>query len=173
MTHRPSKITAATWLLSALCAVIALTACKGSGDDIPQQKRETRAATQKAAPHADGAHDWCAGHGLPESKCTKCNPELTAGFKEAGDWCEDHKFPESACPVCNPQAPPASAMEVRHGTADDWCAGHGLPESMCTKCNPELTEAFVAAGDWCSAHGFPSSACPSCNPMSPPGEGSP
>ena len=49
------------------------------------------------------ADDWCAGHGLPESMCTKCNPELTAGFKAAGDWCAEHGLPESACPLCKPR----------------------------------------------------------------------
>ena len=62
------------------------------------------------SPPAD-ASDWCAGHGLPESKCTVCNPELTAGFQAAGDWCAEHGYPESACPTCNPMPPPSSAFE--------------------------------------------------------------
>jgi len=110
------------------------------------------------------SNDWCAGHGLPESMCTKCNPELIAGFKESGDWCAGHGYPESACPTCNPMTPPGEAVVV------DWCGGHSLPESMCTKCNPELTAGFKAAGDWCGEHGYPESACPTCNPMTPPGE---
>ncbi|TNF25508.1 MAG: efflux RND transporter periplasmic adaptor subunit, partial [Deltaproteobacteria bacterium] len=52
--------------------------------------------------------DWCGGHGLPESMCTKCNPEFVARFEAAGDWCAEHGFPESACPTCHPMAPPAS-----------------------------------------------------------------
>ncbi len=111
-----------------------------------------------------GIVDWCGGHGLPESKCTKCNPELTAGFKAAGDWCAGHGFPESACPQCNPVTPPAAMAAA----VTDWCGGHGLPESKCTKCNPELTAGFKAAGDWCAPHGFPESACPQCNPVTPP-----
>jgi cobalt-zinc-cadmium efflux system membrane fusion protein len=102
---------------------------------------------------------------LPESKCTKCNPELTEQFKAAGDWCEEHGFPESACPQCNPQPAPGAEPP----DAADWCGGHGLPESKCTKCNPELTEKFKAAGDWCEEHGFPESACPQCNPQKAPG----
>ena len=60
--------------------------------------------------------DWCAGHDLPESKCTVCNPELTEGFKAAGDWCAEHGYPESACPTCNPVAPPVAAGPVTQGT---------------------------------------------------------
>ena len=125
--------------------------------------------TTAGAPH--GAEDWCGGHGLPESKCTVCNPELTEGFKAAGDWCDEHGFPESACPVCNPVTRPGSAPPAAAHTADpaDWCGGHGLPESKCTVCNPQLTEGFKAAGDWCDEHGFPESACPVCNPIAPPG----
>ncbi|MFW5920491.1 MAG: hypothetical protein ACOCUS_01525 [Polyangiales bacterium] len=83
------------------------------------------------------ASDWCAEHALPESMCTKCNPELTAKLKEEGDWCKEHQLPESVCPQCNPMQPPPGAPRV--GDASDWCAEHALPESMCTKCNPELT----------------------------------
>ena len=36
--------------------------------------------TSSDAPPASHA-DWCGGHGLPESKCTKCNPELIEKFK--------------------------------------------------------------------------------------------
>ncbi len=56
--------------------------------------------------------DWCVEHALPESKCTKCNPNLTADFKAKGDWCAGHGFPESACPKCNPQPPPKGAEEA-------------------------------------------------------------
>lgn len=73
-----------------------------------------------------GAHgsadDWCKGHGLPESKCTVCNPELTQGFKDSGDWCEAHGYPESACPTCNPMTPPAQAA---NGGAGGTCGEHG------------------------------------------------
>jgi cobalt-zinc-cadmium efflux system membrane fusion protein len=115
--------------------------------------------------------DWCGGHALPESMCTKCNPEIVEKFKSAGDWCEEHGYPESACPKCNPMAPPGkAAAPARVGDPSDWCGGHALPESMCTKCNPELVEKFKGTGDWCEEHGYPESACPKCNPMTPPGK---
>ena len=52
---------------------------------------------------AESGSDWCAGHGVPESKCTLCHPELIAKFQEKGDWCAEHRLPESVCPTCNPQ----------------------------------------------------------------------
>lgn len=63
------------------------------------------AAAEQSA-HSPDNGEWCAGHGLPESHCTKCHPELIPEFKEAGDWCDEHGFPESACPICNPMTPP-------------------------------------------------------------------
>lgn len=84
----------------------------GVGCGKSEQRAETDAPAdveQKAPVPADTTAvvaDWCAAHSLPESKCTKCNPELVAKFKAAGDWCEEHGFPESVCPTCNPAPRP-------------------------------------------------------------------
>ena len=145
-------------LLHALLAAMILLGCDAERPapiDAPSQPT----AHDDAAP-AEAPADWCAGHHVPESKCTQCNPELIATFKATGDWCDEHGFPESVCPICNPQLQPAATI--------DWCVEHALPESKCTKCNPELIATFKAAGDWCDEHGFPESVCPSCNPATPP-----
>jgi cobalt-zinc-cadmium efflux system membrane fusion protein len=62
--------------------------------------------------HAPGEHggvhalsvelDWCEEHAVPESVCTRCQPERVAGFKASGDWCAGHDLPESHCRACNP-----------------------------------------------------------------------
>jgi cobalt-zinc-cadmium efflux system membrane fusion protein len=80
------------WHIAAIVTVSLLyaSACDSREDDGPKQMQ------------IGGENDWCVGHGLPESKCTKCNPELIGAFKAAGDWCAEHEFPESACPLCNP-----------------------------------------------------------------------
>ncbi len=149
-------------------AVVFAFALIGCQRDAPPAEAPPAATTATAPIVADPA-DWCAGHAIPESMCTKCNPELTAAFKAKGDWCAEHGYPESACPQCNPVTPPGAPARV--GDPADWCGGHAIPESMCTKCNPELVAKFKAEGDWCAAHGYPESACPQCNPMQPPGEG--
>ncbi len=79
----------------------------------PADSKDPSAAATTTAPKAQepiqgDPGDWCGGHALPESMCTKCNPELAAGFKAKGDWCEAHGFPESACPTCNPMQAPAA-----------------------------------------------------------------
>jgi cobalt-zinc-cadmium efflux system membrane fusion protein len=91
--------------------------------------------------------DWCSEHGVPESKCIACHPELVG---ESGvGWCREHGLPESKCTVCHPEI-------SKTGVAGDWCAEHGLPESGCTICHPEIarkgelppdeTAAVVTAG---------------------------
>ncbi len=46
--------------------------------------------------------DWCGGHAVPESVCTRCNPKLIPAFKATNDWCAEHGLPESQCLKCNP-----------------------------------------------------------------------
>lgn len=89
--------------------------CKDEGRATPSSQPPPAPTTAPAvAPAAPQEHEgeWCAGHGLPEAKCTKCNPGLIRQFKKAGDWCAEHGFPESACPTCNPQEPPVGAEEA-------------------------------------------------------------
>lgn len=154
-------------VLSALCAC-------GEKNEPPPPAEQSASATPTTAVdqpiHAPSivepapVADWCGGHGLPESMCSKCNPELIPQFKAADDWCGEHGFPESACPVCNPREPPGSPGQP----VADWCVEHALPESKCSKCSPALVAEYRANGDYCEAHGFPESVCPVCNPMEPP-----
>lgn len=115
----------------------------------------------------------CAEHGIADSLCTRCHPDLAALFKEKGDWCPEHRMPESQDDLCNPElakksiALAADAVESTDETesqvSSDWCAEHRVPESQCTKCKPELAAKFKADGDWCKTHGVPESHCYQCN----------
>ncbi len=153
-------------VIVCLLLAAALPACNERDESPPATEQADPASPAQTAPAP--AADWCAGHGLPESKCTKCNPELIPRFQAAGDWCAAHGFPESACPMCNPQQPPGDASHHAGHHAADWCVEHAVPESKCTVCNPSLVAQFRAAGDFCEAHGFPESVCPVCNPQPPP-----
>lgn len=64
------------------------------------------------AKRAAASEPWCEEHGVPESKCTKCNPRLVAQFIEAGDYCREHGYPESVCPHCKPELVKAAGHEV-------------------------------------------------------------
>jgi cobalt-zinc-cadmium efflux system membrane fusion protein len=73
--------------------------------------------------------DWCVEHGVPESKCIKCHPELAG--ESGADWCKEHGVPESRCTICHPEI-------LTQGVAGDWCREHGVPEPSCTLCHPEI-----------------------------------
>ena len=78
--------------------LLSLAAC---GDkDAPKATSGGDHAPAGAVP---GSHDdWCGGHAVPESKCTRCNPKLIPAFKATNDWCAEHALPESQCLLCNP-----------------------------------------------------------------------
>ena len=95
-------------MMIAFSAAVAFAACdKGGGASGAKDQAPAVSDTKGAQPAATavkpGSHeDWCAGHGVPESQCTRCNSELIADFKAKGDWCEEHGLPESQCLKCNP-----------------------------------------------------------------------
>jgi cobalt-zinc-cadmium efflux system membrane fusion protein len=114
----------------------------------------------------------CVEHGIADSLCTRCHPELATMFKNKGDWCPEHRMPESQDDLCHPELAKKSAIvnsmetseESKGSETVDWCSTHRVPESECTKCNPALITAFKAKGDWCKTHGVPESHCYQCNP---------
>jgi hypothetical protein len=80
--------------LISLCLLVC--SCQGT----PKTESSAQHASADVVP---GSHeDWCGEHAVPESQCTRCNPELVAAFKATGDWCEEHGLPESQCLACNP-----------------------------------------------------------------------
>lgn len=96
-------------------SLIAGTACNKESasskiDDTAGGAAPTKAAPAKSTSNghapagaAPGSHeDWCGEHQVPESQCTRCNPDLVAAFKATGDWCQEHGLPESQCRICNP-----------------------------------------------------------------------
>lgn len=114
---------AVTWLVAGL-VVSTAAGCKDrhSGDpggsatchEDHDHAGHGRDATPGATEHAGSTFarfipttpfpedDWCREHNVPESLCTRCNPELVEQFKAKGDWCGGHKLPESQCLKCNP-----------------------------------------------------------------------
>jgi cobalt-zinc-cadmium efflux system membrane fusion protein len=79
----------------------------------PGEHQDAVLATQTA-----DVTDWCAEHAVPESECTKCNPELIAQFKASGDWCAGHDLPESHCRLCNPGLTFPQEEQLRTAAAD-------------------------------------------------------
>ena len=44
--------------------------------------------------------DWCEEHGVPESQCVECHPDLLPRGKDYG-WCKQHGVHN--CPLCHPE----------------------------------------------------------------------
>jgi membrane fusion protein, heavy metal efflux system len=61
-------------------------------------------------------NDWCEEHGVPESQCVQCHPDLLPSGKDFG-WCKEHGV--ANCPLCHPevaqlkQIPPVAAADRR------------------------------------------------------------
>jgi membrane fusion protein, heavy metal efflux system len=53
-----------------------------------------------AGQNADAKDDWCSEHGVPESQCVECRPDLMPRPKAIG-WCRLHGVHE--CPLCQPE----------------------------------------------------------------------
>ena len=111
-----------TFLITTTFAFLIAAAIGCDKSDGPTQATPTSTAAAAATPeHAPagakpGSHeDWCGGHKVPESMCTRCNASLIPAFKATGDWCAEHNLPESQCLKCNPDLkivrPPKTAAK--------------------------------------------------------------
>ena len=91
-------------LFSAALLLSPVLGCKGKEAPKPDTTATAKAPVAHPGSSAKpGSHeDWCEEHAVPESLCTRCNPQLTPAFKATGDWCEEHGLPESQCLKCNP-----------------------------------------------------------------------
>jgi thiol-disulfide isomerase/thioredoxin len=65
----------------------------------PDQGGHGTMSSLSAAKTADAS--FCE-HRVPADVCTRHNPHLEAEFKEVGDWCAEHGVPESQCYECHP-----------------------------------------------------------------------
>jgi hypothetical protein len=92
------------WKTAIALALLIGSACTKTEPAKTEPAKTEPAAAAHAPPGVTpGSHeDWCAEHAVPESQCTRCNPDLVPAFKATGDWCAEHGLPESQCLACNP-----------------------------------------------------------------------
>jgi hypothetical protein len=95
----------------SILAALALTSASCSKEQGSEAKPEQRSAAPSEGQEKGHApkdvkpgsyEDWCGEHQVPESQCTRCNPDLIPAFKATKDWCAEHGLPESQCLKCNP-----------------------------------------------------------------------
>ena len=85
-------------LLIAACGSSSSAANGPNSSDSSSGSHGTISALSTAK-SADAA--FC-DHKVPADVCTRHNPHLVAEFKKVGDWCAEHGVPESQCYQCHP-----------------------------------------------------------------------
>jgi thiol-disulfide isomerase/thioredoxin len=90
-------------------------------------------------------------HRVPADVCTRHNPHLVAKFKKVGDWCAEHGVPESQCFECHPDLSfeplpeaPAGADIVKISQQ-----GEDVP-SLDAHLAPGKVTIFDFYADWCA-----------------------
>ena len=166
---------------AAIFALVLASGCDENGEKKSQPTGDGMAAPQSpmnsatmsaigpgaSAVPIDMSKGWCAGHGVPESVCARCNSSLVAKFKKERDWCKEHDLPESQCTNCNPTVREQwAALNPANATNP---TGVGDPHSGTAKKNgkPPLGPASSPVKPtldqgWCGGHGVPESVCTRC-----------
>ncbi|MGE3181094.1 MAG: efflux RND transporter periplasmic adaptor subunit [Phycisphaerae bacterium] len=61
-------------------------------------------------PELNESMGFCAGHDVSEALCWVCNPKVITAYKSLDDWCAAHGLPESRCDICKGESKPANAQ---------------------------------------------------------------
>jgi len=76
--------------------------------------------------------NWCEEHGVPESKCVECHPDLLPRGKDYG-WCKEHGV--ANCPLCHPDVAQAKQTPAV-SAADRQRAARALAAALRAENNP-------------------------------------
>jgi multidrug efflux pump subunit AcrA (membrane-fusion protein) len=86
---RPRRLRLLAWLAQrtpTLCVMVALVGLGVYGHHTDWKLPKFSTLTGN---HAAAADDWCEEHGVPESQCVECHPDLLPRGKDYG-WCKAH-----------------------------------------------------------------------------------
>ena len=91
-------------------------------------------------------------HRVPERVCTRHHPELVAKFKRAGDWCAPHGVPESQCLICHPDLTFEPLPRLAENADIAWLSkgGEDVP-SLAAHAVPGKVTVFDFYAEWCAA----------------------
>lgn len=90
-------------------------------------------------------------HKVPKEVCTRCNPALVPKFKAAKDWCPDHGVPESQCFDCHPDLTfePVPPLPAGADLVELSKAGEDVP-SLDQHAVPGKVTLFDFYAVWCA-----------------------
>jgi thiol-disulfide isomerase/thioredoxin len=91
-------------------------------------------------------------HKVPARVCTRHHPELSAQFQRAGDWCKPHGVPESQCLACHPDLTFEPLPKVGADADIAWVskAGEDVPTLDAHAVKGKVT-VFEFYAEWCAA----------------------
>jgi len=91
-------------------------------------------------------------HKVPEKVCTKHHPQLIAQFQRANDWCKPHGVPESQCLICHPDLTFDALPKLPEDADVRWLsqAGEDVPSLDAHAVNGKVT-VFDFYAEWCAA----------------------
>ena len=98
-----------------------------------------------------GAITLC-DHKVPADVCTRHKPELVANFKRLGDWCGPHGVPESQCLECHPDLTfdPLPQLPVNADLVWISKAGEDVPSLEAHYVKDKVT-VFDFYAEWCAS----------------------
>ncbi|MEN9800727.1 MAG: hypothetical protein RL653_4424 [Pseudomonadota bacterium] len=98
----------------------------------------------------EGPVELCS-HRVPEPVCTRHHPEREAEFKRAGDWCPEHGIPESQCLLCHPDLGFEPLPTLPPDADLGWLsrAGEDVPD-LEKLVVPGKVTLFDFYADWCA-----------------------
>jgi thiol-disulfide isomerase/thioredoxin len=85
--------------IQVVLLLVVSASCASSSQSTAAEPRHGTMSTLSVASSADA--ELCE-HRVPRDVCTRHHPERIAEFKAAGDWCAEHGVPESQCYECHP-----------------------------------------------------------------------
>jgi cobalt-zinc-cadmium efflux system membrane fusion protein len=93
-------------LVATLAALCSLCSCG---------ERPSSGSVASSRPAAPASPDALCEHGVLAEACPKCNAALEPIYRSKGDWCGEHGLPESFCPICHPElgGRPAPKVEAK------------------------------------------------------------
>ena len=99
----------------------------------------------------EGNPELCS-HKVPASVCTQHNPHLVGEFKRVGDWCPPHGVPESQCFVCHPDLVFTPLPALPESADFSWTSRGGTDvEALAPHAVAGKVTVFEFYADWCAA----------------------
>lgn len=134
-----------------LVLLLAASGCASPPSSTPPTSSGTGHGQLTELSRVEGPIVLCS-HRVPGSVCTLHHPELVARFQRAGDWCAEHGVPESQCLECHPDLTFEPLPKLAPDADVRWLSetGTDVPDLAAHAVKGKVT-VFDFYADWCAA----------------------